>query len=981
MDLNEQTGFEILGDRSGELTIKRSLDVRESSWYEFIRMGNFDVPDYQRNYSWESTNTGNGKQRDEFFRTLGNKFDALDPVPTYIVDPDESSPTDRAAGLYMGPVYISQSDDAQYDVVDGQQRLVSFQLLIGALLENVDAIHTRLKNEGEGGEFLELKQSIESCKDHLANAYDSGFASLSLNKEDEEFFKMLAAQPTQTSMNTEVIGYLKTRIEKDDQIDGQNKPRAIKAANLVHYLNGEPETSHPDLRTYTGDENKVYGLDVNEISINTIKSKVQSELHDGDDEEDEESDFLSTYIRFYNSHAKLLNCYLEAYGFVERLKQDYGEGQLEKEAHTLVNFTYFVLYSIIVSVNEITSSSTDVGLEIFESINDRGKELNDVDKIRARIKYVLDEEADSGVMNNWRETLDRFGGTKSEIKKMLKYYVGATEDNVDDVNEAGNALMEVFNNHSEDYEARLSDRDSAKELVQDVYDFSEYYYHICNNNMAEESRLHLEERSDLSNKKVAQIDRVIRRLNDLGFTQWFVLGPRMCQKVDKADKDDIDDDSKGEFLRKVFDAIEVIAIRQSMSGKSGEATEGIYTTAVQSLPNPENKVGDSSYDSSAIVNELAENLINQTPNLFGSGLISNMTEQKAWHSYTNSTISKELLTRIVNADRGEEKYGSAMWDEDDDLTIEHVLPDTPISDNIKSERGEDIGRYEWLQTFFKLDEVEPDSDTENHRIAEDILEYIVEGGVITTDENAYQNAAQFFSQLQNSGLDALSSDTLEDALDAIDSADDDNKIDNDVVETALEFDPIDDAEDVKDEIDNALSALNVDQYDPGYRPEEITRLIEEINERFIDDIANLFFLSYSDNPVASNNLLSKKLAVLSDDNYDTIVVNEFFQAGGAITDVDDEFSEDDIDPFNDEESDISNDIALRADQAWTYEAAFERKAELIETIVTHLKFEVDPDHQRYGENEFEFSGDESLVGKIESEVERDMERRLQRDNF
>lgn len=178
MNLNEETDFDALKNRSGEITIKRSLDVRESSWYDFITLGNFDVPDYQRNYSWESTETGNGKQRDEFWRTLENEFDDLDPVPPYIVDPDESSPDNRAAGLYMGAVYISKSEDAQYDVVDGQQRLVSFQLLIGALLENIDTIHTRLKHEGESGEFLELNQSIERCKDLLGDAYDSGFASL-----------------------------------------------------------------------------------------------------------------------------------------------------------------------------------------------------------------------------------------------------------------------------------------------------------------------------------------------------------------------------------------------------------------------------------------------------------------------------------------------------------------------------------------------------------------------------------------------------------------------------------------------------------------------------------------------------------------------------------------------------------------------------------------------------------------------------------
>lgn len=980
MNLNEVTNFEALEDQTDELTIKRSLDVRESCWYEFIKLGDFEVPEYQRNYSWESTHTGEGKQRDEFWGTLEDKFDDLNPVPTYIVDPCDSYHIDRAAGLYMGAVYISQSEDGQYDVVDGQQRLVSFQFLIGALLENIDSIQTRLENEGEAGNFLELKESIESCKDKLSDAYDSGFASLTLNEEDEEFFKMLAAQPTQTSMNTEVIDYLKTRIEKDVDIDGQNKPRAIKANNLTQYINGNPVTSHEDLRSSVDENNELYGLHDNEISINTIRSEVQDKL-DIENDEDEEPDVLETFIRFYESHAKLLNCYLEAYGFVERIKRKYGDEQLEKEANTLVNLTYFVLYSIIISVNEITTSSTDVGLEIFESINDRGKELNDVDKIRARIKYVLDDEADSGVMEHWRETLDRFGGNKIEIKKMLKYYVGATEDNVDDVNEAGNALMEVFNNNSENYEARLSDRDSATDLVNDVNEFSEYYIHICDNDMTEESRLHLDTLDGVANKKEIQIDRRIRRLNHLSFKQWFVLGPRMCQILDEIDEDELVDESVEEFLLEVFDAIEVIAFRQSISGKSGEATEGIYTTAVQSLQNSDNNFGRGSYDSSEMVNVLAENLIDKTPNLFGSGLISSMTEQKAWHSYTNSTFSKELFKRIVNGDRLEEKYGSGIWKEDDDLTIEHVLPDTPISEDIESERDEDTSRNDWLQIFFKLDEVGPDSDTEGPRIAEDIFEYIVDGGVTTTNKNAYKDAAGFISQLHSSELDEPLSDLLEPARKAIKSSDNVDNLDNDVVETVLEFDSIEDIDDVKDAINNVHSALDVDQYDPGNRPEEVTRLIEEINERFIDDISNLCFLSNSDNPVASNNLLSKKLSLLSDDSYEVIGINEFFQPDGSLVDANNSLSQEQLNKFNDEDATISNNLARQADQAWTYETAFERKAELIETILPHLKFNVDPDHQRYGQNEFQFSGEESLAQKVKAEVERDKDRRLQRDNF
>lgn len=96
--------------------------------------------------------------------------------------------------------------------------------------------------------------------------------------------------------------------------------------------------------------------------------------------------------------------------------------------------------------------------------------------------------------------------------------------------------------------------------------------------------------------------------------------------------------------------------------------------------------------------------------------------------------------------------------------------------------------------------------------------------------------------------------------------------------------------------------------------------------------------------------------------------------------INDEFSEDDLNAFSDGDASISDDIAHRADHAWNYEAMFERKTDLIKTVVTYLKFDVDPDHQRYGRDEFAFEG-ESLEDKIATEVNRDKARRLQRDNF
>ncbi|WP_222912656.1 DUF262 domain-containing protein [Natrinema sp. SYSU A 869] len=249
-------------------TIDEALNIEERNLYDIFEDEDFQVPDYQRNYSWEKT------QREDLWTTLKNAFKELEPLP------DDLSDLEELTGIYMGAMYFAEpsnnDDNKRLDVVDGQQRLATFQLLLKVSYDYVLYLKGRANDE----ELYGLADDLRKVEQKLNEAYnDESEPSVQLNEEDKDYFQALAADPDRWYIGLK--SFLENRIERDDHVSGQMKPRAI--------------------------------------TIEEIISQIQSPIkYNGDrDVSSEFSGELGTWIRYEKSHERMMNTYTETYSLIE----------------------------------------------------------------------------------------------------------------------------------------------------------------------------------------------------------------------------------------------------------------------------------------------------------------------------------------------------------------------------------------------------------------------------------------------------------------------------------------------------------------------------------------------------------------------------------------------------------------------------------------------------------------------------------------
>jgi len=650
------------------ITVREALEVEEQSWMQVIDQNEFRIPEYQRNYSWERSN------RTDFWDTLENKYKGLEPLPN---DLEEMS---ELAGMYMGAIYVAEPSEAseynELDIVDGQQRLATFQLLLKALYDYCNHFESKAQDEHK----FDLKSELTNVKSKLNSAFSGTEPSVVMNSEDREFFAALAAYPD--NWHTEVRDILEKKWEEnqDEGLSGQNRPRVKTVQELIDMIQAPLLTDS----------------DVDLKQVPPFSPEESGDEEEG--ENDENGSILNDFIRFETSHERMFDAYAESYQLIERLHDDLSNGGLEEKANVTMNFTSFLLHSITVDRCLITKPNPDLRLDIFQSINDKGRPLHNVDKIRARIKHRLVNEDDSGPMDEWRNTLKRLGGNKNEIESMLVYFVASTEDEVDDISSARSELMNVFdrsNPAESNVEARLTNENAAN-LVTAVSDFSKYYKDLRDCELR-----HFNRQIDDANRQ--EIKRILDRVgNKIGASQWYALGPYIYMQTDKKMPGDSDKEEVGDFLHALFDAIEVVTLRQSISDRSGAAIEGTFVGAVQGFRDRDT---EDKFNSSMLVSELAENLQSKAPDLFEDGMIYQMVKNRAW---TSGATAQCVLQRTTSKFLAENDIGLSVKDYSD-IQVEHILPQSPISDRSgRSLSEDDIGEYAWLEYFFKTSD---DSDS------------------------------------------------------------------------------------------------------------------------------------------------------------------------------------------------------------------------------------------------------------------------------
>lgn len=145
---------------------------------------NFLIPDYQRPYSWER----------EQCETLWND------IKDFAFPNDNCDDFNDSSTYFLGTILTYDNDNSQYEVVDGQQRLITFLLMLRAFYE---AFGKMQDNNSKN-----LLTSLEQCiwnTDNLRNPDKSSIKIISeviIDNDNTEFKKIIETGKTTKGNNS-----------------------------------------------------------------------------------------------------------------------------------------------------------------------------------------------------------------------------------------------------------------------------------------------------------------------------------------------------------------------------------------------------------------------------------------------------------------------------------------------------------------------------------------------------------------------------------------------------------------------------------------------------------------------------------------------------------------------------------------------------------------------------------------------------------
>lgn len=151
------------------------LNVDQKSIYTLLsdRKADYIIPDYQRPYAWD----------EDSCQTL------WDDIFSFAIPDNDATKFDSNDEYFLGSIVTFENDKKQQEVIDGQQRLTTFMLLLRAFYDRF----TKMQDQGS----KDFSERIASCiwktdemgkpdKDHLK--IDSVVAT---DKDKEEFLSIL----------------------------------------------------------------------------------------------------------------------------------------------------------------------------------------------------------------------------------------------------------------------------------------------------------------------------------------------------------------------------------------------------------------------------------------------------------------------------------------------------------------------------------------------------------------------------------------------------------------------------------------------------------------------------------------------------------------------------------------------------------------------------------------------------------------------
>lgn len=177
------------------------LNVDQKSIYALLsdRKADYIIPDYQRPYAWD----------EDSCQTL------WDDIFSFAIPDNDATKFDSNDEYFLGSIVTFENDKKQQEVIDGQQRLTTFMLLLRAFYDRF----TKMQDQGS----KDFSERIASCiwktdemgkpdKDHLK--IDSVVAT---DKDKEEFLSILRTGIVTDSQTSRYANNFRFFLKKVDE--------------------------------------------------------------------------------------------------------------------------------------------------------------------------------------------------------------------------------------------------------------------------------------------------------------------------------------------------------------------------------------------------------------------------------------------------------------------------------------------------------------------------------------------------------------------------------------------------------------------------------------------------------------------------------------------------------------------------------------------------------------------------------------------
>lgn len=564
----------------------------------------FNVPEYQRLFSW----------KEKHHRQLWSDLQQF-------VEADLVEDSDVSDVFFSSMYFAADKDSNTYEIIDGQQRLTSINILLLSILEELRALGAESIRQETVSRLREgsIKQ-IESLLYRFENPLKGDVPRLSLNKHDDDddadlgFFEALMLGP-------------ETRLEylcsdEREYVDGR-RGDATQISDLVEEFR---------------------------ISDQVIEEK------------NPDTSSFSNFTPVYDSNWRLLNAYNFYKDRIEEVLN--AADNTESEALALINLSHYIQNSYHVGEFIIRNAAPDFRMQIFEILNDRGLELTKIDRIRAAVvNAFFDADDRQEYVDKWEDIVVAFATDDDQIDDYLSVYLSIVDPEIETVGEASAELTNAFatRNLESDVRPRLRHLDDARDFLDHAHDLVQHYKDITNSAL-EPTDLVLAEAHE-------KCQEVLVRLNDQQMNQWrpFILALYHHTVTDS--------NANGEQLYHVLDTVEKLNFRRLLVGEDPNIFQEVFIETVHRFSlSPELEDRENVYDNSC--RHLIDEIRSSNPSMFSDRFVDIVTQAQAW----NPQNAKLLFGKIANEHFREDGMYVERRLNMGSIHLEHVLPQSLIHD-------------------------------------------------------------------------------------------------------------------------------------------------------------------------------------------------------------------------------------------------------------------------------------------------------------